>query len=154
MKQYFTSLALAICICFPTVDAISASDRGTSDEAVAMVKKVVAYMKIHGAEKTYAAVSEAKGQFTDRDLYVFIIDASGKELAHGSNPRLIGKNVMEMKDTDGKFIVKELFEITNKNGKGWSDHRWPNPITKEIDKKTSYVEKMSDGSIIGCGIYK
>lgn len=154
MKRYLFGLAIGFCCFLAQAPALAAGERGTADEAIALVKKGIAYIKANGTEAGYAAISEPKGQFYDRDLYLFTFDATGKALAHGANPKLIGKNMLEIKDQDGKYFIKEFYEVANKKGKGWIDYKWPHPVTKVIEQKSTYVEKLDDGTIIGCGIYK
>ena len=78
---------------------------------------------------------------------------NGKVLAHGQNPKMVGKDMIEMKDADGKEFVKERVEIAKTKGKGWQDYKFTNPQTKQIEPKSSYIEKYED-MIVGCGIYK
>lgn len=129
-----------------------AGEHGTPDEAVAMVQKVITYIKANGKEKAVAEVNSQK-QFIDRDMYIFIGDAAGTSLAHGGNPRLVGKNLTELKDVDGKAFVKEGIEILKNKPNGWVDYKWPNPVTKQIEQKTLYFEKFGD-LVISCGVYK
>lgn len=129
-----------------------AADKGTADEATAMVKKAVAYVKANGKDKAFAEFSNPKGAFVDRDLYVMVYDMEGNNKAHGSNPKLIGKNLLEIKDADGVFIVKGLIDTAKKGG-GWFDYKWPNATTKAVEPKSTYVEKVED-VLIGVGIYK
>src|SRR5512132_308858 len=49
----------------------------TKDEAVAMVKKGVAFIKKEGKDKGYAEITNKKGQFTDRDLYLVVYGLDG-----------------------------------------------------------------------------
>lgn len=131
-----------------------ASEKGTAEEAIAMVKKGVAFMKANGKDKAFAEFSNLKGSFIDRDLYVMCYDMTGTNKCHGSNPKLIGKNLLEIKDADGKFIVKSFIETASKgNGTGWVDYKWPNATTKAVEAKSTYVEKIDD-VLIGVGIYK
>ena len=44
-------------------------------------------------------------------------------------------------------------EPAKKDGEGWVDYKWPNPTTKKVEGKSSYVKKVGD-LIIGVGIYK
>lgn len=74
-----------------------AADRGTAAEAEAMVKKAVAYIKEKGPEKAYDEFTNGK-QFKDRDLYVIVYDLNGKNLAQGANPKLVGKDLIGLKD--------------------------------------------------------
>lgn len=154
MKRYFFGVLLAFATLLSINPASAAGDNGTAEEAVALVKKGISYIKANGTEAAYAAISDTKGQFVDRDLYLFVFDMSGKALAHGANPKLIGKNLLDMKDIDGKPLIKEFLDTANAKGKGWVDYKWPNPVTKAIQNKSTYVEKLDNGTIVGCGIYK
>jgi len=130
-----------------------AADNGTPSEAEAMVKKAIAYMKANGKEKAFAEINNSKGQFTDRDLYIFVYDLNGKCVAHGFNQKMIGKDLLEMKDSDGKYYVKERIEIVKTKGSGWQDYKFTNPLSKKLEAKTAFVEKSED-LILGCGAYK
>ncbi|MES2264593.1 MAG: cache domain-containing protein [Pseudomonadota bacterium] len=132
-----------------------AADKGTADEAVAMVKKAGEFLKKNGKEKAFAEFNNPKGQFVDRDLYIFTFLANGDgiERANGANPKLVGKNVSDMKDADGKFLIKDILAVGTGKGQGWVDYKWPNPVTGSIDAKRTYVERVDD-VLIGCGVYK
>ena len=130
-----------------------AAEFGTSAEAEAMVKKAIGMIKTDGKEKAFAEISNPKGKFVDRDLYIFVYDMAGKCLAHGFNQKMIGKDLIEMKDTDGKLYVKERVEIAKTKGKGWQDYKYTNPLSKKIEQKSAYIEKVED-LIVGCGVYK
>lgn len=133
-----------------------AAEKGTADEAVAMVKKAGEFLKKHGKDKAYAEFNNPKGQFIHKDLYIFTFAANGDgvETSNGANQKLVGKNVKEMKDADGKFLIKDILAVgMGKEGKGWVDYKWPNPSTGTIDAKRTYVERVDD-VIVGCGIYQ
>lgn len=130
-----------------------AAEFGSPAEAEAMVKKAVAEIKASGKDKAFAEISNPKGKFVDRDLYVFVYDINGKCVAHGFNQKMIGKNLIDMKDPDGKFYVKERVEIAKSKGKGWQDYKFTNPLTKKVEKKTAYLQRVDD-FIVGCGAYK
>ncbi|MES2049820.1 MAG: cache domain-containing protein [Pseudomonadota bacterium] len=154
MKRIFLSLFLVFNALLPASLVLAASERGNAEEAIALVKKGSAFLKANGLEQGYAAISDPKGQFVDRDLYLFVFDATGKTLAHGANAKLIGKSLIDLKDSDDKYFIKEFLELASKKGKGWVDYKWPHPITKTIEHKSTYIEKLENGTIIGCGIYK
>ena len=130
-----------------------AADKGTAEEAIALVKKATAHIKANGAEKAFAEFNNPSGQFIDRDLYIAVFDMKGVNVAHGTNPKLIGKNLMELKDVDGKTFIKSWYEVAAKSGSGWVDYKWTNPTTKVIEKKSTYVEKFGD-YLVACGIYR
>jgi cytochrome c len=136
--------------------AAQAAEKGTADEAMAMVKKAGEFLKKNGKDKALAEFNNPKGQFIQKDLYIFAFGANGDgvELANGANIKLVGKNVKEMKDADGKYLIKDILALgMGAEGKGWVDYKWVNPGTGLIDGKRTYVERVDD-VIIGCGIYK
>jgi cytochrome c len=36
---------------------------------------------------------------------------------------------------------------------GWQDYKFTNPVSKKLENKRAYIEKI-DNYIVGCGIYK
>jgi cytochrome c len=153
MMNYLTKPVLAF-LCALTFSAPAlAADRGTREEAVAMVKKAAAYLKDNGREKAFAEFNKQPGSFRDRDLYVFVMEMNGLEVMNGNNPKLVGKNLLELKDANGKMMVKEFIDVAKNKGSGWVDYAWPSPVKGEIEHKSTYVEKVGD-VLIGCGVYK
>jgi TRAP-type uncharacterized transport system substrate-binding protein len=132
----------------------AAAEFGTREEAVAMVKRVQAKVKKDGLEATVKAVNAGVKEFKDRDLYVFIINFTGTEVANGGVPAVIGKNVIDLRDQDGKYLIKGLIDVARQRGSGWYDYRWPNPVTKTIEDKSSYVERLTGDVLVGVGIYR
>ncbi len=127
---------------------------GTKAEAVAMVKRVQDMFKKDGANAAFKAVSDkSTKEFHDRDLYPFIYTLSGVCVAHGARPALIGKNLVDIKDQDGKYLIREMIALAKGPGSGWVDYKWPNPLNNKIEDKTSYIEKMGD-YFVGVGVYK
>jgi cytochrome c len=131
----------------------AAGDEGTKEEAVAMVKKAIEYIKANGNEKAFEEISNPKGKFVDRDLYVVVYDLSAKCLAHGQKKNMVGKELIDMKDTDGKEYMKERVELMKKQTTAWQDYKFMNPVSKQIEPKSMYLERSGD-LIVGCGIYK
>jgi cytochrome c len=153
MKKLFNVVVLAL-LALGLNGAAVAAEKGSADEAIALVKKAVAYVKANGKEKALAEFNTPTGQFKDRDLYLMVLDMSGKNLANGANPKLVGKNLIDLRDADGKLMVKGFIEAGNsKSASGWVDYKWPNPVTKAVEEKSTYIEKADD-MVIGCGIYK
>ena len=130
-----------------------AAERATSDEAIAFVKKAVAYAKANGKQNLFEKAKDKSSQFFDRDMYLTITDMDAKTLVNGANPRLNGVNIIGLRDADGKYFVKECLEMLKTKSSGWISYRWPDPITKKIVQKSTYFEKFED-VIIGCGVYK
>ncbi|HYD78177.1 MAG TPA: cache domain-containing protein [Paucimonas sp.] len=144
---------MACLVALLAMSSVQAAEYGTPDEAVALVKKAIAYLKANGPEKTWAEINKPGGQFTDRDLYIFVAEIGGPTLAHGANQKMVGKSMSELKDADGKFFVREFLKVADAKGSGWVDYRWPHPVSKELVQKSTYVEKY-EKYLFGCGVYK
>jgi signal transduction histidine kinase len=147
MSIAFAALVLA-------VSPALASEFGTREEAVAMVKRVQEKLRKDGLEATFKAVIDpSTKEFHDRDLYPFIYDLNGLNVAHGARPALVGKNLISLKDQDGIYLIKEMIGIAKGPGSAWIDYKWPNPLTNKIEDKSSYIEKMGD-YFVGVGVYR
>ena len=125
----------------------------TAAEATAMVKKGISFIKANGKDKGYAEVSAKGGQFTDRDLYLVVYGLDGVVRAHGANEKMVGKNLIDLKDVDGKPFVKERVDLAKSKGTFWQDYKFTNPVSKKIEPKRMYCEKLDDAVVCG-GIYK
>ena len=73
--------------------------------------------------------------------------------AHGANEKMVAKNLMELKDVDGKPFVKERVELAQSKGTFWQDYKFSDPLTKKIEPKLTYCEKLDDTVVCG-GVYK
>ena len=130
-----------------------AAEQGTAPEAEAMVKKAIAYIKANGPEKAYDEFTNGKS-FKDRDLYIVVYDLNGKNLAQGANPKLVGKDLIGLKDPDGKPLIQMFVDLAKGKGKGWVEgYKFLNPVTQKIEGKAMYLERVGD-TLVGCGIYK
>ena len=56
----------------------AAADGASKDEAVAMVKKAVAFIKEQGNDKAYPEITNKAGKFIDRDLYVVVYSSTAR----------------------------------------------------------------------------
>ena len=144
---------VAVALAASTVTTGPLFAGATRDEAQAMVKKAVAFIKEQGPEKAYNEISNKAGRFIDRDLYVVVYRLDGKVLAHGANPRLIGMDLSDVQDVDGKFFVKERIELARKQSTFWQDYKFVDPATKKIEPKQMYCERLDDTAVCA-GVYR
>jgi len=146
----FLNLLVSITFFFGTAWA---STHGTAAEAEAMAKRAAAYLKANGPVK--AAEEFTNGtSFKDRDLYVAFAEIDGTMLGHGGNPKLIGKNLVGLKDPQGQPFYQKLLDLAKTKGKGWSDtYKFLNPASKKIEDKMIYLERVGN-QWVGVGIYK
>ena len=152
MLRTIAALTIVLLVII-TAKTTSAVEFGTREEAVAMVKRVQDKFKKDGAEATFKAITGKSRAFHHRDLYPFVYDLSGVNTAHGAKPELVGKNLIDFKDQNGKFLIREMIEVINGAGSGWVNYRWANPTTNMIEDKSAYVEKMGQ-YFVGVGVYQ
>jgi cytochrome c len=144
-------ITLFICMLLSILPAM-AQEHGTAKDAIAMVQKTISIMKKNGVDATVAEINKRDGAFKEGDLYIVVYDMDGVAVAH-LNPRMAGKNLIELKDVDGKYFVKERIALAKAKGTGWQDYKFVNPESKVIEAKSMYIEKYQN-FIVGCGIYK
>lgn len=136
------------------VAGAQAQERGTKDEAKAMVAAAIDHIKKVGPEKAYKDFTTDKANWNKKDLYVMVYDGKGVALAHGANEKLVGKDMSGVKDGNGKTIVLSMIELAGKGG-GWYDYDWPDPITKKLAGKSTYAAKPPNGEgFVGVGVYR
>jgi signal transduction histidine kinase len=126
----------------------------TAKEAKALVERAAAHVQAVGQKQAFADITRPDGDFVDGELYVFCDAADGTVLAHGDNPRLVGKNLSAVRDATGKRPFTELFRLAQTQGQGWAEYLWPNAATGRIQHKMTYVVRIDDRTICASGHYE
>ena len=152
-RNILGTVALALGLAFGPA-AFAKEGNATKDDAVATVKKGIAFIKANGKDKGYAEVSNKEGQFIDRDLYLVVYGLDGKCLAHGANPKQIGRDLIDLTDVDGKYFVKERVALAKSKPAGfWQEYKFTNPVSKKVEPKVMYCEKLGETAVCG-GVYQ
>jgi cytochrome c len=137
---------------FLLIGGAEAADHGTRDEAMALVGKSIDLISAEG-QAAFSKFNDKQGAFVDRDLYVAVFDPTGTILAHGANAALIGVNLADAKDPDGKPFAKEILKAGKEHPEGsWVDFKFTNPITKKIEPKSMFVRSVGTYTV-GVGVY-
>jgi signal transduction histidine kinase len=156
MKPTITASTLLLALAAALSPTLATAEgKATAAEATAMVKKGVAAIKAGGKDhdKLYADITSKDAKWSDRDLYLVVYGLDGSVKAHGSNAKLVGNNLMDMLDIDGKPYIKERIELAKSKGSFWQDYKFNNPTSKKIEPKSMYCEKVDE--LVACaGIYK
>ena len=135
MKRAMRVALLAACASTAAVTSAVAEDFATKDEAQAMVKKATAFIKEQGAAGAYTWFeSVVKPKL-------------------GGNAKLVGKDMIDAQDVDGKPFVKERVELASKQANFWQDYKFVNPVSKKVEPKQMYCERF-DQTAVCAGIYK
>ena len=126
---------------------------GSAKDARALVSRGVASMKKVGAQKTYEEINAKAPGWVDRDLYITVYDLDGKCMAHGTNAKMAGKDLIDLRDADGKVFIKERIDLAKEKRSFWQDYRWTDPVTRKVMAKTTYCERY-EGTVLCVGVYK
>lgn len=160
----FKTLTMAVLLS-AVFSTPSANERkSTAEEATALMKRAQDYLKTHGREKAVLEFNNPASPFNSKseinrngDLYLYSVDPKGFQVIHGINPRIRGTNKYDMRDVDGVYLIREFVRVcfATPEGKGWVNYRWPNPVSKQMEDKAGYLERVPGTDLcLGTGIYK
>lgn len=131
------------------------NDRMEKAFVVDMVTNAVREVETRG-KAAFDLFHDPTGPYQAKNTYIFAIDMDGTELVNPAIPNVEGTDQIELKDSQGKFINREIIAIGRSSGDGWLDYVWPKPGESVPTQKTSYVHTANlDGKpiILGCGVY-
>jgi len=145
--------ATALCLALTTLSA-SAAVEPTEKEAIAMAERGAALVKSKGKDELIKKINAKDPEFVQGSLYVDMRDVkTGIVLAHPFNPSIVGKDLTDVPDANGKKYRREIIELAAAKGKGWVDYQYKNPTTGKIEPKTTYI-LLVDGVVLEAGLYK
>jgi len=131
------------------------NDRMEKSFVVDMVKNAVGQIEKNG-DTAFASFHDPTGPFMAKDAYIFVVATNGVELVNPAFPNLEGRNIMDLKDTQGKGLVREMFKPVQASGAGWVEYLWPKPGESVSTLKSAYVTKAKLGDswvLVGSGVY-
>lgn len=126
--------------------------QGTAEEAVGLVRKAVELHRSTSREQFLSRITDKAGGFHDRDMYVFVLDETGRYLAFGGNPAKVGTRVQDIPGIAGDQLVHDIVAQAQ-HGPGWVEYDITNPATGVVQTKMSFVSQV-DAGYVGCGVYK
>lgn len=131
------------------------NDRMERAFVVDAVKDAAGQIESQG-ETAFQRFHDPRGPFIAKDAYIFVFSPDGVDLVNPGFPSLEGRNLMDLKDTQGKPIIREMFKVVQTSGSGWVDYMWPKPGESVSTLKSAYVTKAKLGGqwvLVGCGVY-
>jgi cytochrome c len=148
MKQVLTAALLGLSM------VCAAASEPTSKDAIAMVERGAAFAKANGKDALLKKITAKDPEFVQGSMYIYVRDFPvGVNIAHPYNPSIIGKDLNDVPDVNGKMYRRDIMEMAKKEGKGWVDYMYKNPDNGKIESKTSYLMRVND-IVLVAGIYK
>src|SRR5262245_63094374 len=126
LRLLWRAAALVLC-CVLLAAPVAADDRGTEAEAKALVAKAIAAYDARG-KSAFAEMTAPATAFRQRDLYLFVIGPDHRTVAHGADASQLGRDVLALKDAEGKLFGRELFDKASRSGT-WVDYVFQDPAT-------------------------
>lgn len=149
MRKLLTATLLSL-----TMGTAIAAPEPTEKDAIAMAERAAAFHKAHGRDELIRKITAKDPDYVQGSMYIYMRDAkTGVNLAHPYNQTIVGKDLNDVPDTNGKMYRREIMEVAGKSGKGWVDYMYKNPESSKVEAKTAYVLKAGDVVLVA-GIYK
>ncbi|WP_305824089.1 cache domain-containing protein [Massilia brevitalea] len=147
-------LATATALCLALASTCALANEPTEKDAIAMAERGAALMKSKGKAEMMKKINAKDPEFVQGELYVDMRDIkTGIVLAHPYNPSIVGKDLTDVPDANGKKYRREIIELAAAKGKGWVDYQYKNPTSGKIEPKTTYILRVDD-VVLEAGIYK
>ena len=131
------------------------TDRMEREYVVDLVNAAVQEINTRG-EAAFGLLRDHTGPFLAKDAYVMVFSMDGIDLVNPAFPDLEGRVVTDLKDVNGKLLVREMFRVLREKGSGWVDYMWPRPGKSVPTTKSTYVRKANHNGkeyLVGCGVY-
>ena len=94
-------------------------------------------------------------RYNNQRGYYFITRLDGVEILFADRPEMEGLNLIDMKDTHGKFVIRDMIEVINESGEGFYRYTWtkPNEAGKDFPKIAFIKHFEQFNWLIGTGEY-
>jgi signal transduction histidine kinase len=131
------------------------NDRMERAFVVDAVTRAVAEIEEKG-EAAFPLLRDPRGPFIAKDSYVFVTDLAAVGLVNPAFPTLEGRDLLDLRDTEGKYVNREMLELIRTRGSGWIEYLWPRPGESVATRKSAFVSRARCGDrtvMVGCGVY-
>jgi polar amino acid transport system substrate-binding protein len=123
------------------------------EDLINFVNEARDFVVEQGKNKAIEVFNDPNGKFTRGELYIIAYDFNGTRLAHPYLPEGIGKNALNVTDSNGVADVWNMREVARRGG-GFTYYIWSNPAHSDAEElKLSYVLKADQGLWLAAGTY-
>ena len=127
-------------------------------DLVVLVNDAADFVRARG-EAAFTELGASGSRWRQDDSYIFILDPRGNMLVH-PDPALEGMNTIDLKDVNGKPIVRGLIDAVTAfpdKHEAWYHYEWRAPTGLLPRWKSSYVRLVTAPSgkqyVVGAGMY-
>jgi signal transduction histidine kinase len=128
-------------------------------QLVRLVEDAATLMERKGSA-AFVEFGKKGSRWFNNTYYFFVYDLNGVNIYHAATPELTGKNLMNLRDMNGKPILRFITDIGKKperDASGWVFYLWQEKNEFLPKWKAAYIRKVvaPDGKVylLGCGVY-
>jgi signal transduction histidine kinase len=111
---------------------------------MSLVKEASNFLKANGREIAFREFSTQNEKFVKGNVNIFVYDMKGTMVADSKNPAFVGLNLVNTRDSEGRFVARQILDMANTYGKGWVTNALSNSY------QVAYCEKVKvpDGDFV------
>ncbi len=154
MKLIFFCLICDFMFFVSLLTPARAEENATPKDVITKIREASAFLS-QSRDAGLETFNERKGRWVFKDTYIFVFDCDkGRIVAHPINPKLIGKNLMGLKDIRGNYFFAQLCAAAHNPQGGWVEYWWPKVGEEKLYRKVSLMVQVPETSYqVGGGIY-
>ena len=123
------------------------------DMAMGAIRPLQHRLDMRYQEKIAQATEVLNGMTFGDNGFIYGYDLDGNIVFHSGNADMIGKQVLDLTDPDGKPFVKEVIDKAM-NGGGFVEYRWPREAGGTPSPRLTYAKEIEVwGWVIATGFY-
>lgn len=123
---------------------------------VDIVNEAVDLIEEKGKE-AFIILQDRRNRFFYNNTYVFVMNIDGLELVNSAFPNYVGRNLINIRDQNGTYVVREEIRIAKEKGEGWIHCYWEKFDTGEMTPEYAFVKRVMIGDemyVVGSALYE
>ncbi|MFZ0931630.1 MAG: cache domain-containing protein [Syntrophobacteraceae bacterium] len=116
------------------------------------VRDAIGLYENAGKETLLREIADSRGRFVSDARYIFALDLNGTMVAHPMEPELTGRNLIDLRDSEGNAFIQKIVDTAKTRGYGYRDYKWRSPGSEDELPKTVFFEQVA-GIILCSGFY-
>jgi len=116
------------------------------------VQDAISLYETAGKETLLREIADSRGRFVSRERYIYALNTHGTMVAHPMEPELTGRNLIDLRDSEGNDFIRKIVDAAKTRGYGYRDYKWRRPGSEDELPKTVFFERVA-GIILCSGFY-
>lgn len=131
-------LILFLALALPVA---AAAQQPTPGEVKELALRAVGLIEERGLDMAREAFNR-EGEYRFGEIWVNVVDFKGVRLIYPPRPSGIGHSALDVKDADGRALVREIIAVARDRGEGWVKYSRLDPQSKRIEPRIGFVKRI------------